>query len=332
MTLTVVIPAYNEERTIAETIRSVELAARQVDSLEVEIVVVDDGSSDGTAAAAAAAAASAPLRVVSQPNQGRFLARRTGLEAARGEFLLFLDARVTIDSDALRFVEERVRRGERVWNAHCDIETDGNQFALFWRALTELVFAEYFSDPRTTSFDASTFDRFPKGTTCFLAPRETLAEAFRAFHTSYDDVRYANDDTPIIRWIAGRMPIHISPGFRCLYRPRTTPRGFARHAFHRGIVFLDGHGRRESRFFPFVAAFYPLSVACALLVYRRPLAAPVGAAALGATSAAVAFLKGRPADEVAALARLSPLYAVAHGVGMWRGFLLRARAVLRAPT
>ena len=84
--------------------------------------------------------------------------------------------------------------------------------------------------------------------------RETLCwTAFEAFSTRYADPRNANDDTPIIRRLAEERPIHISPQFRARYWPRDTLRGFLKHAYHRGIVFLDGHGRRESAFFPFVA-------------------------------------------------------------------------------
>jgi glycosyltransferase involved in cell wall biosynthesis len=326
--VTVVIPVFNEERHVGEAIRAVEAAASRTPALAVDVIVIDDGSTDGTVQAAESTADSLPIRVISQANRGRFVARRTGLEAARGELVLLLDGRVLLDVGALEFVEPRLRHGERVWNGHCDIQTDHSPFGLFWRAVTEVAFAEYFSNPRTTSFDASRFDRFPKGTTCFLAPRATLLEAFASFRSSYADLRHANDDTPVIRWIAERSPVHISPSFRCMYRPRTTLRAFLRHAFHRGTVFLDGHGRRGSRFLPLVIAVYPLSVACIALSVRRPGAVPLLAGGFGAAAAAVAAFKQRPAAEVATIGLLAPAYAVAHGAGMWRGLLLRTHKLL----
>jgi glycosyltransferase involved in cell wall biosynthesis len=326
--VSVVIPLYNERGNIGQTIGAVETALREA-GLDAEIVVVDDGSTDGSGDTARGADVGLRLRVIEQPNSGRYAARKAGLAAAEGDYVLFLDSRVRLQPGALAFLAERLGEGEHVWNAHVVIETNGNPYARFWNVLTELAFADYFSDPRTTSFGAENFERFPKGTTCFLAPREALVDAFRAFSTRYSDTRNANDDTPIIRRLAEQRPINISPRFSCLYRPRSSLRGFLKHAYHRGIVFLDGHGRPESGYFPLVVAFYPLSVGAVLLAVRRPMAVPILAGASVVAAGAVAALKGRSRDETFAFAGLAPVYAVAHGAGMWRGLSLMVANRLR---
>ena len=86
------------------------------------------------------------------------------------------------------------------------------------------------------------FDRFPKGTTCFVGPRSLLLAAFAAFRTRYATL-HANDDTPILRGSPAER-IHIAPAFACGYR-REESRSFLGHAIHRGTVFVDGHGRRS---------------------------------------------------------------------------------------
>ena len=328
MKLSVVIPLYNEHDRIGETIRALAEAVGESD-LEAEVVVVDDGSTDGSGDAALAAANGLPLRVLRQDNAGRYAARLRGLEAAKGDYVLFLDSRVRLLPGSLSFVAERLREDERVWNAHVVIQTDGNRYGDFWNVLTELVFSAYFDEPRTTSFDAASFERFPKGTTCFLAPREALRDAFAEWTTAYDDPRMANDDTPIIRRLAEQGPIHISPSFSCLYRPRESLRGFLRHAMHRGLVFLDGHGRRESGFFPLVVAFYPLSALCLLVSLRRPWVAPAVGAATASAAGAVAAAKGRNRSEATSFALLTPVYVLAHGAGMWQGLALRLAKRLR---
>jgi glycosyltransferase involved in cell wall biosynthesis len=319
--VSVVIPLFNEQDNIGRTIGAVDAALREAE-LDAEIVVVDDGSTDGSGDAARGAASELPLRVLEQPNSGRYAARKAGLEAAQGEYVLFLDSRVRLQPGALAFLAERLGKGEDVWNAHVVIEADGNPYGHFWTVLTEIAFADYFANPRTTSFDAESFERFPKGTTCFLAPREALLDAFSAFSTRYGDIRNANDDTPLIRRLAEQRPINISPRFSCLYRPRDSLHSFLKHAYHRGIVFLDGHGRRESDFFPLVVVFYPLSLGTAVLGARRPSSLPVLAAASVLAAGAVAAIKGRSRDETLAFAVLAPVYALAHGAGMWRGLSL----------
>ena len=327
--LSVILPAYNEAAQIGRTVEALVEAVRRSE-LATELILVDDGSADGTVAVAEeACAGQLPLRILRQRNLGRLKARRAGLEAASGELVLLLDGRVTLAPDALRFVAGRVANGESIWTGHVDVAADRNPYALFWKLIAELAWDEYFAHPRTTRFDAATFDRFPKGTGCFIAPRQVLLEAVDAFRSYYAEQRYANDDTPLLRWIAERHAIGVSPSFSAVYVPRTSLDTFLRHSFRRGMVFLDGHGRRESRFFWPAVGFYPASTLLAVAALRRPVVVPAAAAAISAGAAAFALRRRRSRDEIVSLAALAPLYAVAHGAGMWRGLSLVVRDRLR---
>jgi GT2 family glycosyltransferase len=84
-TLSVVIPAYDAAGTIETAARS---AATQVD-VDVDVIVVDDGSRDDTAAVARAVSG---VTVIQQHNAGPAAARNTGIRAARGSYVAFLDA------------------------------------------------------------------------------------------------------------------------------------------------------------------------------------------------------------------------------------------------
>lgn len=91
--LSVVIPAYNEAARIGKTVRAAgEYLAKQ--PYQWEILVVNDGSRDSTGAQVRALATTAPgLRLMEHPaNQGKGAAVRTGLNAARGDAVLFCDA------------------------------------------------------------------------------------------------------------------------------------------------------------------------------------------------------------------------------------------------
>ena len=85
--VSVVIPAYNAQRTIRETLASV--VAQTVD--ELEVIVVDDGSTDGTSAAVEALG-DRRISVLHQANAGHAAARNTGIASARGRYLAFIDA------------------------------------------------------------------------------------------------------------------------------------------------------------------------------------------------------------------------------------------------
>jgi len=84
--LSVLIPVWNGERYLAETIESV----LQQQWQPIEIVVVDDGSEDGSAEVAAGFGDA--VRCVRRPHRGLSAARNTALAAARGGFIAHLDA------------------------------------------------------------------------------------------------------------------------------------------------------------------------------------------------------------------------------------------------
>lgn len=94
MYLSWIIPAYNEERRIARTLREVHeyLRSRNFPG-GCEIVVADSASRDRTAAIVKDLAASIPsLRLISVPNKGKGWAVREGMLAAAGDIRLFSDA------------------------------------------------------------------------------------------------------------------------------------------------------------------------------------------------------------------------------------------------
>jgi glycosyltransferase involved in cell wall biosynthesis len=99
--LSVVIPAFNEERRLAATLARVR--DHLVDRWRAwEIVVVDDGSSDGTAAVAGSAAAADPRIVVRQePHRGKGGAVKAGLLTARGAYRFMCDADLSMPIEEL---------------------------------------------------------------------------------------------------------------------------------------------------------------------------------------------------------------------------------------
>jgi glycosyltransferase involved in cell wall biosynthesis len=110
---TVVIPACNEESTLASTVRALAQALERAGSA-FEVVVVDDGSTDGTWRAIRELAAAEPrvsgLRL--SRNFGKEAAIRAGLEAARGRAVLVMDADAQHPPEVAGALLERWRRGD----------------------------------------------------------------------------------------------------------------------------------------------------------------------------------------------------------------------------
>jgi glycosyltransferase involved in cell wall biosynthesis len=111
--LSVVIPAFNEEKAIGQTVEEVRRALSGR-SIEFEIVVVDDGSSDGTAEAANRSGA----RVVVCPqNQGYGSALKRGIASINSEYVAIIDADGTYPASNLPKMIELARSADMVVGA-----------------------------------------------------------------------------------------------------------------------------------------------------------------------------------------------------------------------
>jgi glycosyltransferase involved in cell wall biosynthesis len=116
MRLSILIPAYHEERTIAEVLRRVSSVDTESLGFEKEIIVCDDGSSDGTAREIARMAAEKTgIVLVSHPqNRGKGAAIRTALEHATGDYVLIQDADLEYEVSDYPALLEAVRQGADV--------------------------------------------------------------------------------------------------------------------------------------------------------------------------------------------------------------------------
>ena len=136
--LSIVIPVYNVEKYLAKCLDSVIFPG--LDSYEV--IVVNDGSTDGSGTIAADYAARYPslLRLIEQENGGLGAARNTGLEAARGEFVCFLDSDDWLRENA---VPEMLEKLEAEMRKFYPEKTPIDRSALLSYAMYPKVFEEY---------------------------------------------------------------------------------------------------------------------------------------------------------------------------------------------
>jgi len=150
--VTVLIPAFNEERVIERSVRRV-LESRDV---AVEVIVIDDGSKDRTSDIVATAFADEPrVRLLRLANGGKARALNRGLELVRGEVVIALDADTqfeptTIARLARWFVDKRI--GAVAGNAKV-----GNRVNLVtrWQAL-EYITAQNLERRALARLDAMT--------------------------------------------------------------------------------------------------------------------------------------------------------------------------------
>jgi len=115
-TVSVIIPCFNYERWVAGAVRS----ALDQDWPAIEVIAVDDGSTDRTPEILASFGDA--IRVIRRPNGGLNAATSTGLEAATGEFLTFLDADDEWGPDRCRLLAEALIAAPNAGLVYGDME------------------------------------------------------------------------------------------------------------------------------------------------------------------------------------------------------------------
>jgi glycosyltransferase involved in cell wall biosynthesis len=135
MKLSIIIPVYNEIRTIQEIIKRV-----QATGLVDEILAIDDGSTDGSRELLEKLCQEGQIKVLYHDhNQGKGKAVRTGIENASGDLILIQDADLEYDpreySNLLRPIQEGIADvvyGSRFLGA-------GRRPALFWNMIANKI-------------------------------------------------------------------------------------------------------------------------------------------------------------------------------------------------
>lgn len=127
MKISIVVPAFNEEKLIEESLRSMQRAARVFADLkwESELIVCNNNSTDRTAELAAACGA----RVVFEPVNQIARARNTGAQAADGDWLIFVDADSRPSPELFAEVAEAIVAGKAVGGG-CLVKMDSDSVAM----------------------------------------------------------------------------------------------------------------------------------------------------------------------------------------------------------
>lgn len=141
--VSLLIPAYNEEKVIEAKIHNV--LALDYPPEKLEIVIVSDGSTDRTNAIAARYAASGRLRLIAYPaNRGKLAALNDAVPQLRGEIAVFSDAAAMLRPDALRrlvdcFADPGVGAVSGLYRVHnAEAAELGAQEDFYWRYETFL--------------------------------------------------------------------------------------------------------------------------------------------------------------------------------------------------
>ncbi|HXN85771.1 MAG TPA: glycosyltransferase [Candidatus Binataceae bacterium] len=216
----VIVAAYNSAATIGACLDSL----KTLNYRDYETIVIDDGSTDATARIAEAA----EVRVVRADHRGLASARNSGIEAASGEIVAFIDADARADSDWLyHLVEAITRRGAAAAGGPNFAPNGSNSNAAFDFA------------PGIPREVRSTGDELSQLCGCNMAISKSALQDIGGFDTSFTS---AGDDVDLSWRLADRVaekkpPLIHAPGAVVIHERRTSIAAYLRQQ--------RGYGRGE---------------------------------------------------------------------------------------
>lgn len=125
MLLSIIVPMYNVSQYLEKCIKNI-----QIDNIEYEILMIDDGSPDNSISIANdLARINKRIKVFSQKNKGLGGARNLGIKNATGKYILFLDADDILIKQDFQFLDEEV--SEIIEFSSKNITSDNNIISEF---------------------------------------------------------------------------------------------------------------------------------------------------------------------------------------------------------
>jgi glycosyltransferase involved in cell wall biosynthesis len=160
MILSIIIPVFNESKTILEILDRV--IAIKIPNFQKEIILVDDGSTDGTREKIAKAKLKGVKVFLHKANQGKGAAVKTGIKQAKGDYIIIQDADLEYDPRSIKNLtaqisgEKSVIYGSRLNRMpHLNKEEKKHLFIIhyfgnrFLSLVTSILYGQWITDMET---------------------------------------------------------------------------------------------------------------------------------------------------------------------------------------
>lgn len=327
--VSVVVPIYNEAKSIGPCVQS--LQRQDYPSDRLEIVIADGLSTDGSLDALRDAALDAPhpeIKVVTNPRRITAAGLNVGIAASSGDVIVRLDAHAEAPADYVRLNVQVLYSSGAEYVGGSPINVGRN----YWGKVIGLAMKSRFGigtshfryASRPGDVDTVAFGAFRR-------------ETFLRFGPFDEDLIYSEDNEYTHRIRTGGGRVYFDPAIRSWYHPRESLRAFCRQYRHYGWgrmrhALRDGGGISVRHLVPMtlLATLAVLGVASVSWQSARwALAALVAVYVLCAVVASARLAKRSRWPYLPALPLVFMLLHVGYGIGQWQAILGRVLGLSR---
>ncbi|OFZ12538.1 MAG: hypothetical protein A2Z20_10865 [Bdellovibrionales bacterium RBG_16_40_8] len=317
MSISIIIPTFNSAAYILPLWSS--LSSSGLIDFCIEIIVVNDASTDETNEVLKKINNSKLSVYTLKKNHGRFQARLYGAQKAKGQWLLYLDSRITVERGFLLSVQQAIVRDLPTIGL-VEIDITKNIFCLYWQRSHEKIFQRNFkiiNEPMM--LNKKNYEYFAKGTTIFLVKRDS----FLSVCQKVSPEKQKADDTYLLKLFAESSGVLIDPRLIIHWEPRAKLLPFLYRLFERGPSFVQYHvlTRRAGHFFYSVVAGLIIICIEFVLLAKSFVAGLSFFLVLLCLFAASVFLFGKNWRESVRMMLLHVLVIFSFGLGILYGLI-----------
>lgn len=263
MKISIIIPVYNEEAFIEETLKSL-INQKNFRKSDFEIVVVDDGSTDKTKICLEKYGLIKSVKILkNRKNVGRLMARQIGAKSAKYGHLLFVDARCVADNSLLYEIS-RINYQPLIGNVVFAKKSIFDRFSYLLRKKI-YVRGGFGRNFKPVFLNSKNFDKIPKGTGILFIKKNLFLKSQPALSS------YVSDDTKLLRNVLKFKPIlkHYAP--KVTYNSRNNLKSYLIHIYARGPKFVDYYFNKKKYIYLFYLSLIIILICFLFFFYLQSL-------------------------------------------------------------
>jgi glycosyltransferase involved in cell wall biosynthesis len=238
----IVIPVYNEQEAIRSCLKSI----KRLDypNNNYEVIIINDASSDDSLKVCKELANDNFKIINNQKNIGRFKSRKKGVVESKNPHVIFIDARVRIESNSLKVLNEI---NEKVVSSYNPQKNTNHYIQRTYFLLRRKIYGKNFLQKKAQSkITKENFDSIPTGS-IIKFEKKILLESMNAISNT---TKNCSDDTKLLKKILEKTPYIIrAKKFEISYESRSSIIAVIKHSYERGPKFTDYYYKKGKKKF-----------------------------------------------------------------------------------